>query len=301
MIIPWLRGFCNWQIAPLTWAMILTNIIIFIFTQDLARSPNSFGTSRDMLITGRLYQQYLGDDLEEKTEDQYILLGATGLRDPMFLGKALDLPLSGDEVAIAQWRVNASKFLEEFHNRSSYKFGLSTEGYRPLTWLTYQFMHAGWMHIFSNMLLFLIFGAALEVLVGSQLLVLIYLLSGIAGGIGFQYLGGHSLAPMVGASGALSGVMAAYSVLEKKRRVAFFYFLSPIRGYYGLIYLPTLLIFPLCFVADLAGYLATPPGMGGVAFTAHIGGAVFGTIFGLVLRLGQNHGVKYFQSRSGAQ
>jgi membrane associated rhomboid family serine protease len=146
-------------------------------------------------------------------------------------------------------------------------------------------MHAGWIHLFSNMILFLIFGAAFESIGGSFALVLVYLLGGICGGLGFLWMSPQSIAPMIGASGSLSAVMAAYAIAERKKRISYFYFLSPIPGYYGLIYLPTLLIFPLCFVADVANYLGTPVELGsGVAYTAHIGGMIFGVVAGLVVR-----------------
>jgi membrane associated rhomboid family serine protease len=90
---------------------------------------------------------------------------------------------------------------------------------------------------------------------------------------------------MIGASGALSGVMAFYAAFEKRKRISFFYFVSPIPGYYGWIYLPTLIIFPLSFLSDLVGYLSTPAEIGsGIAYTAHIGGALFGAVLGFGLR-----------------
>jgi membrane associated rhomboid family serine protease len=79
--------------------------------------------------------------------------------------------------------------------------------------------------------------------------------------------------------------MAFYATFEKKRRVKFAYFLSPFPGYYGWIFLPTLLILPMYFLSDIASYLGTNPQIGsGIAYAAHIGGALFGASLGLVLR-----------------
>lgn len=130
-----------------------------------------------------------------------------------------------------------------------------------------------------------IFGAALEISLGGFALAAIYLVGGAVGAWAFLALGHGTLAPMIGASGSLSAVMAFFAAYEKKKRVSFFYFLSPLPGYYGWIYLPTILIFPLCFLSDLAGYLSTSQEVGtGVAYAAHIGGAAFGVIFGFGLR-----------------
>ncbi len=285
MIIPWLRGFQNWKVAPLTWALILTNLFIFLMTYEASRSNQQFISQREIVLTGRLYDQYLAEDIKAKTNEELILLGSRALRDPVFIESAQDFKFSGDAVAIQQWKQELEKFRNDFQKKKSHLYGLLTEGKRPLTWITYQFMHAGWVHLLSNMFLLLLFGAAFESRVGSDQLIVTYLLSGLAGGFGFLWLGGHSLAPMVGASGSLSGVMAAYAVAETRKRVGFFYFLSPIEGYYGLIHLPTWFIFPLCFVADLASYLSTPAELGaGVAYAAHLGGVACGTGLGLFYR-----------------
>jgi membrane associated rhomboid family serine protease len=298
MIIPWLKGFLSWTRVPLTWTLVFLNIFIFILTyQPEQRALSSLFSSREELVlTGRLYDQYRlrnNDDPwqhRQKTQDEYILLGSQGLRDPDFAKQAEAFKFNGDEIAISEWKKSVIKFQEKMHERSSYLFGLvNYEGgkvaRRPLTWVTYQFMHAGIVHLASNMVLLLIFAAGLELLIGGIGVVLLYIISGIAGGLGFLVLSQFSIAPMVGASGALSGVMACYAALESKRRVPFFYFLSPIRGYYGIIHLPTWLIFPLCFLTDIASYLSTPAELGsGVAYTAHIGGALFGALVGFSLK-----------------
>jgi membrane associated rhomboid family serine protease len=305
MIIPWLLGFRNRFQAPLTWTLILANIFIFMMTYEAPRESKHFSTVREITLTGRLYYQYLLEDIESKSNEELILLGSRGLRDPQFLDEASTFEFEGDPIAISQWRQNIAEFKQELQSKPSHFYGLLTDEGRPLTWITYQFMHAGLLHLFSNMLLLLIFGGAFEARLGSFRLVGTFLLGGIAGGLGFVYWGGHSVAPMVGASGSLSAVMAAYAIAETKKRVGFFYLLSPIQGYFGVIYLPTLLIFPLCFVADLAGYLATPTELGGgIAYAAHLGGAFFGIGAGLSFRLWDQYWTKLHspsaQIRDGA-
>lgn len=310
MIIPWLGGFLKWTQAPLTWTLIAINAFIFILTYQpeggsrraFANGDNKlFSTQEELVLTGRLFDQYHFQKSEDadnvwsqpqiKSKEQYLLLGSQALRDPEFMKSAGDFHFTGDEIAVKEWKKSLDKFQDHMKFRSSSLFGLLPQEHRPLTWITYQFMHAGVMHLVSNMLLLIIFAGMLEVQMGSLGMILVYLLSGIAGGLGFLFLSSHSTAPMVGASGALSGVMACYAAFERKRRVPFFYFLSPLKGYYGLIYLPTLLIFPLCFLTDVASYLGTPAELGaGVAYTAHIGGAVFGGLVGLGLRFS---GFKY--------
>ena len=288
MIIPWIRGFLNWQKAPLTWTLILLNLFIFLQTSEVKFQPSSqaFSSVEMMVLTGQLYDQYRGNDFGTlRSQSAWVLIGSQGLRDPDFVAVAGRNQFQGDEVAIARWKTKIHEYQSQLEARKSNQFGLHTRNDSPLSWITYQFMHASWLHLLGNMFMLLIFGAALETLLGGLGLAGVYLIGGLAGAAAFLLLSQHSLAPMIGASGSLSAVMAFYAAYEKKRRVSFFYFVSPLPGYHGWIYLPTLLIFPLCFFSDLAGYLSTPAELGsGIAYTAHIGGALFGALCGFLLK-----------------
>lgn len=289
MITPWLKGFLSWRQAPLTWTLILLNLLIFLHTFENTRLNVSrdFSSGEMMVFTGKLYHQFKNpkeNEIPFASRNEWLLQGSQALRDPDFIGQAVNHRFFGDPIAIQQWRDKIRQYQKRLNERSTFVFGLRS-GASPLTWVTYQFMHASWMHLIGNMLMLLIFGAALETTIGSLGLIFVYLLSGFAGGFAFQFLGGPSLAAMVGASGALSGLMAFYAAFEKKKRISYFYFVSPIEGYYGWIYLPTLLIFPLSFLGDLAGYLSTPVEIGtGIAYTAHLGGAILGGLLGFSLR-----------------
>jgi membrane associated rhomboid family serine protease len=310
MIFPWLKGFLGWDKAPITWAILFTNIVIFMMTMQVEKPNQFFKTAEDLILTGRLYQQFQSFknpqtiEVSNLSSDDLLILGSQGLRDPDFLNKAPFTDFQGDQVAILKWKSDLQKFHELLKKRLAYKFGLVSDRSSPLSWITYQFMHAGVFHLLSNMILFLLFAAVLESMVGGFYLIVIYLLCGMAGGWGFLFFSGHSVAPMIGASAAVSGVMACYAVLEKKKNIAYFYFLAPMENYFGWIYLPTYLIFPLSFLTDLASFLSTPAEFGsGIAHTAHIGGAVCGILIGVFLRLlrwEQILGAKYSQSHNEA-
>jgi membrane associated rhomboid family serine protease len=289
MIVPWLKGFLNWEKAPVTWMFILLNIFIFLATWESQRpSAQEFSNPDALVMTGKLYLQYKDPALRELpllSRGEWMVQGGLGLKDPEFTEHAGTHLFFGDQLEIQRWRETVRRYLEQVQGKWSYIFGLRTQWASPVTWVTYQFMHAGWMHLFGNMMMLLLFGAAVEVTVGSLGFGLLALFSGFAGALLFLILSPLSLAPMIGASGSLSGVMAFYAAFEKKKRVPFFYFVSPMPGYFGWIHLPTLIIFPLCFLSDLVGYLSTAPEIGaGVAYTAHIGGALFGALLGFGLR-----------------
>jgi membrane associated rhomboid family serine protease len=100
----------------------------------------------------------------------------------------------------------------------------------PLTLLTYMFLHAGWMPLISNMLFLWVFADNIEDAFGYFAFVLFYLLCGIAGALAHVLMSPTSTAPLIGASGAVSGVIGAYVLLYPKARVwILLFFRIPLR------------------------------------------------------------------------
>jgi rhomboid family protein len=155
----------------------------------------------------------------------------------------------------------------------------------PFTILTSMFLHGGLMHVGGNMLFLWIFGNNVEDVLGRGWFVVFYLACGVAAAIaqvGVTALGADPAAlvvPMVGASGAIAGVLAAYMVLFPRARVLT---LVPIFFFIRLIYVPAGFFIGLWFVIQLASAALGAAGSG-VAFTAHVGGFVAGYILVKVL------------------
>ncbi len=142
------------------------------------------------------------------------------------------------------------------------------------TLVTSMFLHAGILHLAGNMLFLFVFGGNVEDALGHNKYLSFYLAAGIAGGLTQTYLSLAAgppdiYAPSVGASGAISGVMAAYLVFFPKTRIVSYvgYFILPIRAFWfvGFWFLLQLLFF--------VGGVNT-----GVAYGAHIGGFVIGLV-----------------------
>jgi len=89
----------------------------------------------------------------------------------------------------------------------------------PLTLVTYMFIHGGWMHLIGNMLFLWVFGDNVEDAMGHLRFLVFYLLAGIAGGLAHVASAPGSTIPMVGASGAIAGVVAAYVMLHPRVKV----------------------------------------------------------------------------------
>ena len=147
-------------------------------------------------------------------------------------------------------------------------------------WMTIfssMFLHGGWFHIINNMWVLLIFGDNVEAGMGKIRYLLFYLLSGVAAGLLQTYVLPTSLVPMIGASGAVAGVLGAYLILFPRSRIAS---LVPILFIFTIVEIPAMLFLLFWFVSQLYSGLFAIQGGGesGIAWWAHIGGFAFGVL-----------------------
>jgi membrane associated rhomboid family serine protease len=154
---------------------------------------------------------------------------------------------------------------------------LTDPGHQVLNVFTSMFLHGSWMHLLGNMWFLWIFGNNIEDSMGHSRFAVFYLLSGVAAALLQVFLTPDSVIPMVGASGAISGVMGGYLILYPRVRV---YTLVPIGFFLTSIALPawTMLLYWIALqtLGGLTGLFAAQ--QGGVAFWAHIGGFVAGAV-----------------------
>jgi membrane associated rhomboid family serine protease len=153
----------------------------------------------------------------------------------------------------------------------------------PLTILTSMFLHGGIAHIAGNMLFLWIFGNNVEDALGRARFLFFYLASGIVAALAQTLVSaaaGDLGTPMVGASGAIAGVLAAYLVLYPRARVLT---LIPIFFFIRLVYVPAYFFIGLWFALQLLSAVYGGAGSG-VAFFAHIGGFIAGLIMVKLMR-----------------
>ena len=144
-----------------------------------------------------------------------------------------------------------------------------------MTVFTSMFLHGGWMHLIGNMLYLWIFGNNVEDAMGHARFFVFYLLCGIAAAAAQTLQNPHSTIPMIGASGAISGVLGAYAVLYPHARVIV---LIPLGWFTRLEALPAAIVLGFWFVFQILNALLSDPSRGGVAFLAHIGGFIAGLV-----------------------
>lgn len=155
--------------------------------------------------------------------------------------------------------------------------------------VTSQFLHGGFIHIISNMLFLWVFGNNVEVSLGFFLFPIFYLASGVVAGLA-QYLATPTAdIPMLGASGAVAGVLGAYFALfpgSKIKTLIFIFFFVTI------VDIPAYFLLFYWFATQLFSGLASiplSPNEGGVAFLSHVGGFLFGWFAAIPLLYRKQH------------
>ncbi|HUQ17236.1 MAG TPA: rhomboid family intramembrane serine protease [Candidatus Saccharimonadales bacterium] len=184
---------------------------------------------------------------------------------------------------------------EAFYDRYAFDWGRFTtaittgqvDAFTFIPLFTHMFLHGGWLHIIGNMLYLWVFGDNVEDRLGSARYLLFYLLAGIAAAVG-QGLVAPS--PMVGASGAIAGVLGAYLVLFPTARVRTLVFLGI---FITVLQLPALVVIGLFIVIQLIEGLAelriaAHPAAAHIAYYAHIFGFVAGILLLFLFRRGRS-------------
>jgi membrane associated rhomboid family serine protease len=149
-------------------------------------------------------------------------------------------------------------------------------GPQPLHLITSMFLHGSWMHLLGNMWFLWLFGNNVEDSMGRLRFVVFYLICGLAAALGQVITSPNSAIPMVGASGAISGVMGGYLVLYPRVRV---FTLVTLGFFFTSIALPAWVMLGYWFLIQfVSGFASFGGDKGGVAFWAHIGGFVAGVV-----------------------
>ena len=196
----------------------------------------------------------------------------------------LTLPLQTDLAAInefyAEWAMIPARLS-------------AGDGY--LTLLSSMFLHGGFLHIAFNMLFLWIFGDNLEDEFGRLGYLAFYLASGIAAGLLQWAAEPLSQVPVVGASGAIAGVMGGYLLLFPRAKVDVLLILIV---YFRVFAIPAFLVLGLWFALQIFGGLNTPTEGGGVAYWAHVGGFVAGGALALPVWL-RRGGPRFWRRTDG--
>jgi membrane associated rhomboid family serine protease len=176
-------------------------------------------------------------------------------------------------------------------------FGLVPAAFSWVAVFTSMFIHSGLLHVAGNMLYLWIFGDNVEDRMGHGRFLVFYLLCGVAAALGQTIAAPDSVVPMVGASGAIAGVMGAYFVLYPKSRIVT---LVPLFFFFQIIEVPAIFFlgiwFVMQFVSGFGSIVSTTSGAsgGGVAFWAHVAGFIAGISGVIVFRRPERERVEWW-------
>ncbi len=159
-------------------------------------------------------------------------------------------------------------------------------GHRLITIFTAMFMHAGWLHILGNMLFFWVFGPQIEDVMGPVSYLVFYLLGGLVAALAQVWIDPTSTVQTLGASGAIAAVMGAFLVTYPRDRIRTILFIGI---FIDIVLMPAVILIGLWFLIQVVSQFGAivETQSGGVAYMAHIGGFVFGMIFGRFFEIGR--------------
>jgi membrane associated rhomboid family serine protease len=212
--------------------------------EELQQHPNP-GYPASVMLQDEAFHQYLLDNAETVFEPAYR----------------------------AWWQQQRAHIHDLLYSVSFQQYGLVANDLSLTTLLTHQFLHAGTMHLIGNMFFLIICGFAVEAAIGHGKFLLFYLLTGIGGGLAQALIDLESTIPLVGASGAVSGVMAMYLGIFRLKKIEFFYWFIVFVGYFRA---PALFILPFYIGNELVSMWLQPESS--VAFMAHVGGFATGAV-----------------------
>lgn len=181
--------------------------------------------------------------------------------------------ISDQDPEYENWSVLRRTYEEKRDRSIAFAYGLRPAHPRVDTFFAYMFLHGGVGHLVGNMIFLWVLGCMLEMGSGRILFVVIYLLSGLASAGLFVLIYPTSTIPLVGASGAIAGLMGAYTVLYGTKKVSIFYSLG---FFFNTATVPAIVLLPVWLANEC--YQLFFSGASHVAYVAHIGGLAGGAI-----------------------
>jgi membrane associated rhomboid family serine protease len=201
--------------------------------------------------------------------------------------------ISVNENEYGRWKTLRAEFDKQKDSLMSYKFGLTPARLKPYTLLTCMFLHGGLGHLIGNMIFLWIVGCMLEMGCGRLVYGVGYVLVGLCASLFFFLIHSDSFVPMIGASGAISGLMGAMTVLYGLSRIKVFFSTG---FYFDSFRIPAIILLPFWVGTEFFQFYFS--GNGQVAYMAHAGGLMGGALLGGVARrFFTQHQKSYFEEK----
>jgi len=203
-----------------------------------------------------------------------------------FQASGIEVPPSRVEQEQQQLNQLTDEAFQALRRLPSSRLGFVPAHPNPFSLVSYTFVHGGWLHLLGNMLFLFLTAPFIEDLYGRPLFAVLYFVSGVAGAGAFAAGAPHTEIALVGASGAIAGVMAAFLVRLAARRIEFLVLPVPIIPTFRFhLKLPAFVVIPLWAVEQLYYASSVAETDSSVAFSAHVGGFAAGLVFAAAVKL----------------
>ncbi len=293
MIVP-VTGQLSWRNPPiLTIALILINIVVFLGFQ-----------SQDKALRREAWQHYIDSGLvrielehylRHQGQDPAVIQTAFEAEDEEALSSYLDQMFRDTDFQHqlergqiirpgdpdhGEWQRLRQEYDTRLQRQTTWAWGFIPSSWRPLRLVTSIFLHGGLGHLLGNMLFLWLFGCMLEPGMGRLRFLGLYLASGVCGNLFYALFNLQSPIPLIGASGAIAGLMGALPVLYGLQRVSFFCYFG---FYFNVVRIPALALLPFWLGKEIWSELAQGDASS-VAFLAHAGGIMAGAVLAYTLK-----------------
>jgi len=295
IIVPLYRG-VDWRHPPIiTIALVLINSFVFFVLQgnEQERYLNAVRYYFDSGLHKQEFPEYLKHlknsdqpgkadiyarviDSDKRTQLRFLMALQ---RDGVFIKKLQnDQIIEKNHGQYPTWKSNRKKFDKKFNTITTESYGFKPGDAKISSAFAHMFLHGGIGHLLGNMIFLFIIGFAVEAVLGKIMYLSAYITTGLFALGLFTLSSIGSIVPLIGASGAIAGLMGMYTVLFGFRRIRFFYF---ILFYFDFIKAPALIVLPLWILKEL--YQLYSGDTSNVAYMAHIGGLLGGALVGYLL------------------
>ncbi len=283
LIVPVLTKSDKKKIPYICCTIIAVNCLVFFLlqSQDSFLYENAYSYYEESglgTIELNAYKNYLAqkgdpaveEDLQDGTLFQMMFT------DEQFLEELEDnRVITPKDPIFEEWQQKRTKFDSMLHQISTYKYGYSPRENNLTGLLTCIFFHGGFMHLLGNMVFLYLVGAILEAAIGPYFFLVLYMVTGVCASALFGIVYPDTPGPLVGASGAIAGLMGAYGVIFGLRKIRVFYSLG---FYFNYAMVPALALFPVWLVNEFLQLYFNEGS--NVAYVAHIGGLLSGVAIG---------------------
>lgn len=286
IIVPTEKKF-DWRHAPVVlFVIVLINVLVYFLYQSgdnkkVADAFTAYEAAGYFEKEWPLFQTYLESHKEttllheyreQVAEENYMLVvGDLLMRQDFYPYLQKHARPHFGRFFYDEWESERGRIDAKIQSQSYLAHGLRANKLKIPNFITHQFLHGGIMHLLGNMFFLIVCGFAVEAAIGHWRFLLFYLLSGVAAGFAQVASNWESSMPLVGASGAISGVMAMYLAVFRLKKIEFFYWFFFFVGYFRA---PALLILPFYVGKEIYSFYSDTSS--NVAFMAHAGGFVAG-------------------------